>query len=347
MTLEAAVQNAVQGFQHTPNDLVLVADTNFLVRLSRRDVWAYQALLMTQSIANQKGKRWLWRAPGEVMAKYNYFLANGTLDENYKIPLAQCSLEELFGDFSGLSLIVAPVSILSAKNAAPVSGREDISVITFADGLARQGVEVYLASYDIKDVIAGVKRWNKKHADRGLKIEPLPPSPVQLQYFVEKKLELKELVTLDVLAQLQTAQTSSLSYPVVIFENGIRSGDAIFDAGVGVVQREYFIPLEKQLPPKFDSIHSNFRAVPVLKVEATDSPSFAKKVREFARSHNVSKLIVVEEETPYAPLMFSTFGPRQHVLTAGLDFLYWQTGKISAFAQANYKPVAQRVSIPK
>ena len=99
MTLDEAVDVAVKvsptagkepvEVVHNKDDLVLVTDTSFLTRLSNLNIWAYQALLMTQSIATQKGKRWLWRAPIEVMNKYNQFLAAGMVDEDYHIRLAQ------------------------------------------------------------------------------------------------------------------------------------------------------------------------------------------------------------------------------------------------------------------
>ena len=361
MTLDEAVDAAVktspvtnsgpEEVKHTPNDLVLVTDTSFLTRLSNRNIWAYQTLLMTQNIAKEKGKRWLWRAPKEVMDKYNAFLASGRVDD-YGIPVAQCSLEELFGEFTNLSFHISAASASEAARIAPgkLVGREDLSLLTFASGLMNQGVEVYVASYDIKDVIVSVRLWNKKFVNDRQPMTPLPPSRIITEYFREAKLEFRVVVTGDVIRQLQSAKSSQLSYPIVIFEKGIRSGDAVFDAGVGVVEKQYFRPL--QLPPQFNSISENYRAIPVLRVKSLKEQSVAKEIGATAKQFNVTQLLVVEDTSPYSPSLVSTFAIKSpaHIFRADPDFLYWQTNKTSAFAQANYMPVAKRplgVSIQK
>ncbi len=358
MTLEEAVDLAVKvspaagrepvEVVHNKHDLVLVTDTSFLTRLSNRNIWAYQALLMTQSIATQKGKRWLWRAPKEVTDKYNTFLATGRVDD-YGIPVAQCGLEDLFGEFTDLSFHISAASASEAARIAPgkLVGREDLSVLTFAAGLANQGVEVYVVSYDIKDVVVAVRNWNKKFVKDGQLMTPLPPSGIVMEHFREAKLEFRVVVTGDVIRQLQSARTSPLSYPVVIFEKGIRNGDAVLDAGVGVVEKQYFRPL--QLPPQFDSIRENYRAIPVLKVKSLDEPSTAKKLKQQGRQLNVTQFVAVEETKPYSPLIVSVYdGVRSPLFRADLDFLYWQSEHdTSLFARATYKPVSQRVPIPK
>lgn len=336
----------------TKDDVVLVADTSFLTRLSLRNVWAYQCLLMTQGIAREKGKRWLWRAPSEVISRYNSFFASGTVNKNDGVPLALCGLEELFGDSYDASFNIPKATARMALKAPRVfPGKEDVSVLVFAAGLTGHGAEVYVASYDIKDIVVAVRRWNNMHEGQGLKIGPLPPSELNQQQFDRAGLSLNEIITSEVVARLQTAKSTGSSYPVVVFEKGVRSGTVVFDAGIGVVQKEYFKPLE--LPPEFESIQKNFKAVPLVRVGSLNDASSAKNLKNWSRQFGVTRFVVVEEESPYSPLMVSALDitrKKPFLFTAGLDFLYWQTGKTSAFAQAAFKPVAQRappVSIPK
>lgn len=353
MELESKVRasgNVPAEVAHSSSDLILVADTSFLTRFSARHIWAYQAVLMTQSIANQKGKRWLWRAPVDVVREYNRFLATGQVDKDYSIPLAQSPLEKLFDEFSGMLSFNVALGAVQEASRAPrdYPGTADISVLVFAVGLAMQGADVYVASYDFSGVIAPARDLGRKLKRQGFSLEPLPPSEVDMKCFTDAGLGFGSVISNVAISQLQEAVSTPLSYPIVIFEAGVQSGNAVFDAGVGVVQKEYFRPLK--LPQEYEPVAGNFKAVPVVKVGSLSDLSALKQLKNSFRQFGAAQLVVVEERAPYSPLLVSVFDKApQYMFRADIDFLFHQTS--SAFARGNFLPVARRaaarVPIPK
>ena len=261
-------------------------------------------------------------------------------------------LETLFDEFSSLLSFGVSRDTLRESIRAPRTppGSEDISVLVFANGVARQGAEVYVASYDFNGVLAPARDLGRKLKPAGFSIAPLPPSEIETKYFRDAGLDLRVVMSNRAISQLQkAAPPTNSSYPVIVFETGVKSGNAVFDAGVGVVRKEYFIPLS--LPPEYAAIAGNFKAVPVIKVSSLGDSSAVKQLKSSFRQFGTTRLAVTEESAPYSPLIVSTYGAKpNYIFRADLDFLFHQTDSAFAHAPGNYVPVAQRsprVSITK
>ena len=92
----AGARGARRDALYGERDVVLVTDTSFLVRFAKSDVWAYQALLVSQQVAKSEGGRWSWLASWEVVSKYNQFRLTRQRDDDGLL-LAPCSIEDMFG----------------------------------------------------------------------------------------------------------------------------------------------------------------------------------------------------------------------------------------------------------
>ncbi len=329
------------------NDVFLVGGTSFLERLSNRNVWAIQAMGIVDLLAKQRHGRWSFRCPGSVIEEYNHAFENREVDD-FGIPLAQKSLDELIPEFRVRATVISRRNSLLAaaawmdspegKKRSKIDGwREtqpgyaDQDVRTFAIDLASRGVDVCVASYDLKDELIPLEKETR--------LTLLGPSPLQAKYFAG--LNVKAVLTGDVIGKLQAAESKAGHQDCVLFERNVRSGDMEFDAGVGVVRKKYFQPFE--IPQEFGAISKNCYKVPIIKVGALNDGSTKMRVLKALREFNTSSLAVVDESSPFFPFLVAS-SLRSYsgtpLLRADLDFLHYQT--TSVFGRETYVPVSLR-----
>ncbi len=344
------------GETREPKGITVVVDTSFLKALSNRHLWAYQAILRLESAAHSQGIKWEWHVPSMVLHQYNRLLQEQTLEEGTKNRLALHSIEDLLNAPRSVELLLdastqglartiwkdSPEGRRQAISQHPrEAGRADLSIIESALGIAQNGAQVYVASSDFKDVIRPLE-----HSAKFKWITPLAPSEIDLKYWRVggQELPIKATLTGRAISDLQGMEESSLSYYIVVFEKNVRSGNATFDAGVGVVKKNYdFTPFE--LPGEYSSIGENYRLLRAVKVKSLKDEKSKKKIAYAIHDFGLSELVVVEEIQPYFPTLV-TVGSRYvksdnlPLYRTDLDFLYWQTR--SEFAKATHKPVFTR-----
>jgi len=362
MALEHILRGSTNGrpreTTHSPEDIILVVDTSFLKALSNHHLWAYQAILSLESVARSRGTKWEWRAPLGVLAEYNRFLQEGTLEEGTGIPLAHHSIDALLDAPRDMELLFPHYTSQLAEEVwkdspegrkqtaiyrAEGAGKADLGVIEFALGIAQSGADVYVASSDFKDVVTPLNRKARFFRKNRWRITPMPQSIIDLQYWRQNGLEdtIRHTLTGTVISELQKIRAVA-SYPVVIFERGVTSGDAVFDVGVGVAEKRYFVPFK--LPEEYNVIRDKHYIVPVIRIKSLQNQRDAKKVIEALKIYNSLRLVVVEEGNPYFPRIVSLpLGNGRSILTpyrTDDDFLNYQTN--SEFAKATYVPIAMR-----
>lgn len=344
---------------YSPEDIIVVVDTSFLIALSNRHVWAYQSILMLESIANSRGAKWIWRAPLAVIEEYDRFFLEGTLEEETKIRLAPLSIDEILGSHRKMGFSFehytselsretckdSPEGRKQARRRRPRDGgKADVKVIEFAIGIAQSGADVYVASSDFKDIIRPLANKAQFFADSCWRITPVYPSEIDLQYWkvLDQEITIKAALTGAAISDLQGIEESGSFYYAVVFEKNVQSGNATFDVGVGIAKKEYFKPFN--LPEEYSSISGNYRLVPVVKVKSLQGEEGRKKVAQAFKGFNTSQLVVVEERQPPTPKLVTVSRYAKNVALplyrADLYFLYWQAN--SEFAKSTYHPISIR-----
>lgn len=363
MGLEDTVRISEEAVASFDGRIVLVPDTSFSTALDNRHWWAFQNFLTVVKAAQDTGASWVWLAPEGVLGQHNRFFEEGTVDEYFKLPLAHHRFGHVLGSYDSALLPVpsdaavkamrdwrvhSATSRLQRTQLKSDPGRADLEVIIFAHDLARKGANVYVATKDVMDIVSTLRGISKGAAWARNRIKLLPPSPIDAQYLScleggSSGLELKVMVSGVVIKGLQAQWNPNISYPVVIFEKGVTSGNAVFAAGVGVVQKERFKPLT--LPAGLESIKGSYEAVPAVRLPSINDEKAGKVLNAALKDFGVSRLVVVQQASPYFLLLASSsFLPGKinyvPLFRTDPDFLYWQCA--SQFAKATYKPVAQR-----
>ena len=350
-------------------DIVLVADTSFLTALSNNHLWAVYSHLMVRNIADINGKTPIIFVPALVMDEYGRFQIEGSFDD-YDIPLAHETLEKLLGrienspyfpqrslnEASSLALGAWRESYAAWRESYALSNRHnskwragppksDVSVYAHAVAIAEQGAEVYVASSDLNHIIKPLKRRALEFKRTGLRIFPLHPSEIELRYFKNTEFTVKAVISDEVVRDLQFLVESEDSYPAVVFERSITSGDAVFDACVGVIQvksGEPPVPPQSYYPdPANSSKRPDFGIARVAKVSGPRKHFLTQPtVIKALQNNNSTGLVVFNYANPYFPDLFLPLTPAssawQQLFRVSLDFLRHQTD--SAYALANYKP---------
>jgi hypothetical protein len=343
-----------------PEQVVLVGDTSFWRRLSHDHPWAVQVRIMLIHEGALAGDL-LFCTPTSVMREHDEQIARNQLD-NFGIPLWHKDLGTMLGEFSGIATVKQSSIDMAAEmwrkgskaarqgsrawQLQSMPGYGDLDVRAMAISLAQQeGVQVYVASYDIKDVIAPLRRQSTTFRKNGWRITPLGPESLQLKYFEMAGISFKGLVTGDVVAKLQNTLSTATYQDYVIFEKNVQSGNMSFEAGVGVVRNTYGRPFE--LPEEFESISESFSRVPVVRIKSLEeiksNTAALKRITGKLREFNSLSLVVVDESKPYFPFFME--GPRSGhsispLLRADIDFFHYQTN--SVFGRETYKPPMRR-----
>lgn len=382
-----SLQDAVAEVAIAEGDLlkgrvVLVPDTSFSTALDNWQWWAYQRLLEVVKEAQETGVAWTWLAPERIIAQHERFLKEGKLEEFYNIPLAHSHFWEVLGGYKPAALPLgkgvlnqalidwqnysAAVNSAHKKNLPQNGsgktgpGKADLEMLAFVRVLALKGAKVRVATKDVMDLVSTLRGISGQPDMARSDIRLLSPSQVDascLNYLGDGKLGLDHVVSGEAIRDLPSSWNPNLSYPAIIFEKSVKSGENSFNVGVGVVKRECF--RQFVLPAQFESVRGNYEVVPVVRIESISGESATKKLNHAFTDFNVSKLVVAEQARPYFLLLaleritWNSAGRRKMIeyrplFRADPDFLFYHTA--SAFARATYVPVAQRaprVSIPK
>lgn len=347
-------------------DLVLVTDSSFLKAFDNGHLWAQHEWLRAKYDALTSSKEFKFHVPSHIIDEYNASL-NGKRRDSTGLPFARGTIEDLLGErthpqFSLKSLTPAMAlaeeawrkSYMAAvvdENPGVKIGKlrralrhgptlPDLSVLASAIILAELGAVVYVVSSDLKDVIKPLSFLKKAP-----NITPRPPSPVELKYFKGSGKWLEAVLTEEVVSDLHWAVESENSFPVVVFETNVRSGDAVFDVGVGVEQQQYGRPV--QLPAKYECIMGEHvdgnrivggkhRIVPVVRVQRV---SYVERLAEAFKRHPGQQLLVFTYERPYEPLLVKPSNPLDPIwyepFMVGRYFLSQRTN--SLFAMVNFE----------
>lgn len=387
MSLERTVLHSFHELLPTadygPGDAVLLTDTGFLFGFPNFHLWAWQAFLEFTQVAKSVGKRIGLCTPLLVAEQYERNHNKRTLDE-FGIPLALVPYDGVFGAGvharlpDGSHMLEEAMAVWKGWKEKRVqfaaargdrllaediekrrsAGIVDLGLIAQAIKIAETGAGVYVASSDFKDVINPLVNRFDEFRRKGLGITVLPPSDINPAYF-SADFKLGGTVTGEVLKELQAA-TPSQHYTLVLFEK-VRSGSAEFLAGVGVVQKRYFRPVE--LSSHLSSIPDARRElVPVLRVKSLEGlpereeELLGKRIAGLARALNVRKVVLFQENNPYnvvlGDLSFlpARFMPASRekeytarLFRADLEFLSRHTTSLFA---ANYRRNLKQSSVP-
>jgi len=234
--------------------VVLVADTNFFTMYSNNHLWPRYTHLKTMVIAREKERKFFWVTTSEIQAEYERHLARGTTDFHGNL-LAQGPMDqhmprthdfEFSNDDDAKDLAIHLWTESNKEIHDPKSSKiqkgppeSDLSLLVHAIQIAKQGAEVYMASYDFRDIIKPLKSGLDALAEHNLIITPESPSEIELQYLTPYELSVEFVVTNEVMGYIDSAEASGDSHPVAIIEKGVKSGDAIFDAVVNIGYKEY------------------------------------------------------------------------------------------------------------
>ena len=353
--------------RHDPNDALIIPDANFLFDLENNHLWADNSYAKAKILVEEAhGKQLKWRIPRAIMSQYERAKENQEKDE-FDIPLVNGILDDLMPDrglvyspfdssAAGLTNIVLRYDPNLEKNEETgnirfsleelknkiTPGYADEQLIFTVFGYAIQNTEVYVASRDYKDITNRLLKWSEVFGLNNLDINILHRSPVEMEYM--RKLDgtpfiLTATFTGAAIKGLLEAVERSGYYHVVIFEKKVKSGDAIFDVGVGIAEKQWFRPFE--LPKGFDSIKENYKIIPALVVNEFQYRSNKdwKRVRDRVYATNSREVALIDRKRPFKPNIFSRKGNdliRTEQFRTDLGFLFYNSD--SKFAQANYVP---------
>ena len=356
------IGSLAKGSPFGPNDVVLLMDTSFLIAYSNANLWATYVRLKVQKIAQDKGKVFNYFINANNIEEYERFWKNRSANRDTNIPLAHSSLDELLNitghiQFSSdevaanLAVDAWNESYSGHSNLSNSTGRRgpgyaDINLNETAIKIANLGSEVYVASYDFRDIIGPLRTKKKEFEQSGLSITPLPPDDIELKYFEGTGRYLRAAITDDVRGRLQTVYDTENSFTFVIFERNIKvkKGDAVFFAGVDITQLE---DLNLILPKEASGIKGNARGFPVVRVPSFfNGQSTVEILRGAWKRYVGMALVVVDQENPYFPLLVYPSDPTDpswyRPFSTTLDFLYHQT--YSSYARDNFRPNHRRLS---
>ncbi len=353
--------SAAKEPHYGPRDIVLVMDTSFLVRLANRDLWANSVWHGIQDRATADGREFDFFMSREVIAEYEKMLQENRRDE-YGIPLVHHSLETMLGwqltkiqiplDHSASQAAQKAWQTYASMRHPPESHKVrsgpsagDLSVTAWARTIASQGAHVIVASTDFRDVINPLIHDRKNLVDEELRITPMPPAPLQTE-FVENLYgyqgnngHLSPMIGHALTADLQEVKLHLGAATYVIFEKDVKSGDAIFDVAVEVV--------ELANPKQADRLSAGkFYAIPVIKLPYSHlNVNVGIMMRYFARSNSrlLYRLMVVDSgDAMFFPVLVSPARTKSSAYNwyrpfhTTSDFLYHQTD--SAYARKNFRP---------
>ena len=338
------------------DNTILVADTSLLFALSNFHAWTIDINDSLVITLEKQGKRLELRMPPSVADQYNGALAKGRLDE-FSIPLASRPLEEIINDFGDIQFSTHPQIPDEARfiwnqyqegkkqprrntGTTLSAGRADNEVIAYALACMKAGADVYVGSSDFKDIIGPVRKFQEEYRKQGFRLTAMPPSPLHQQYLRVEGKKIDVFLTGEVIAALQPVKRTGFSYPIVIFEKEVTSGDHTFDVGVGVERREYFRNF--QLPDKYSCIADNVDLVPVVKVKSLNGSDKKPLYNALSENKNSRRFVVINEQQPHLSLMYypNRTNAWMPMLRADLNFLHYNSN--SVFAHHNYKPMNQR-----
>lgn len=363
----------------TPDDIVLIPDTSFLSAFSNMHAWADNIFAYIKHISKESDRTLNMIWPLSISNQYERFSSENTLDE-FGIPLANRGLVDLQEHTISIRISIPSSSAQSIaqllwddspeglkrhaetqeeqKNQAatsfkqkysqPSPGRADLALATYAFGIAaKYKSDVYVASSDFKDVIRPLQLYQKQFKSENLRVTALPPSSLNGRYLTENGTDIEAVVTGEVIGALQQAELTEDSYPLVIFEKGVVSGDVRLDAAVGVASKHY--SGELALPAQFDCIRGNMYAFPFVKDNwLGESYPMEQVLLDYLRFFNDSPLrfVHMDEQRPHFPKLYDYTGRQfkeEPLITphrADLNYLFWDSN--SVFAQRNYTPLARR-----
>lgn len=358
---ESVVLNTPKEAPYGPDDVVLVLDTSFLLRLASRDLWAFNSWNKVRKIAKDRGKNFFFFMSQEVIQEYNGMHEEGRRD-NLGLPLASQTLEELLGTISDIPLTGEEEQFVKALEAwrqtfslnpnfrnskfGKGPGKSDLAVIAYARTIAGFGSEVFVGSCDFRDIILPLRNAEKEIDQDALDVIPLAPAPLQAEAFLGTIHEfepgqLKPVIDREVIADLHVARLRPVPHTYVVFESGVVSGNVIFDVAIQVV--ECANKEEITLPKGLRKNGRNFYLLPALRMPAVYDQG--KRIRgALSRSSGALpyRLLVVEDNNPIYPLLIQPSGKSDgwfrwyKPLHVSRDFLHHQTN--SAFGQNQYEP---------
>lgn len=343
---------------YSPNDLVVVLDTSFLVQLSNNTLWSYSTWFKAKREALQQRKKFRFFISNPVRFEFNRLLQERRVD-NYGLPLVNQPLEELMGSLQDIDIGKSDLSYKSAREAwtsntsqrfnsqssrvrrGPINA--DLSVAALAREIARYGADVWVASYDMKDVIGPLESDTQRLLEEGLKITPITSFKVEKASFagtdyVDKKGDLFPVLSREVIADLQAAKLHPGAFTYVIFERDVRSGDVSFDVAVGVV--EFKNLKEVKIPQEYRGGGKQLSLIPVVRLSLPKDENFMRGYFRRSNSNVPYRLLVVKKEDPLFPVLIFPSGSQdnwfkwQRSLQVRTDFLSRQTD--SPYAQRHY-----------
>lgn len=362
-----AFEEPPQENLYGPRDLVLVMDTSFLIQLGQGNIWASNVWHGIKQKARNEGKHCGSFMPFAVMDEYNEMLATDRRDE-YGLPFVHQTLEDVFWDTIEDIEVATSYSATSASEEAwrkhaslrfnPEGSRvrrgpnlPDLSVAAYARTIAEQGAQVYVASYDLKDVIGPLVHDAKRIADEGLMITPIGPSVIETGSFNETRWQdqdgkLRPALNREVIADLQVAKLQPGTSTYVVFERNVHSGDATFDVGVGVA--EFQGPRSVQVPERYTENGGKFYLVRALRLHSRYDSGADRLIGSYfqrSKSHPY-RLLFVDEQSKFSPLLMNPSKDPKYVYMQSptfqttTDFLHYQTD--SAYARQHYRPNSRR-----
>lgn len=359
-----ALENSTnKEWVYGPKDLVLVMDTSFLIQLDNRTLWSYNVWFKAKRKASEEGKKFDFFISRPVIDEYSQALEERRPDR-YGLPLVSKTLEELLGSLEDRRVRGSTLSYESASKAwvSYVSQRfnqqsnkvrngannADLSVTALSREIAGYGADVWVASYDFRDIIGPLKGDVQRISEQGLKITPIAPFKVEQEYFVgtdyaNKKGNLFPVLSREVVADLQVAKLHPYAFTYVIIERGVRSGDASLDVVVGVV--EFKNLKEVKIPKEYKDGDKELSLIPVVRINSLSRKEDQGIMRSYFRRSDDNlpyRLLVIEKENPLFPILIFPSGSQdgwftwQNLLQASADFLYHQTD--SPYAQKHFRP---------
>lgn len=344
-------------------EIVLVMDTSFIIKLGQRNLWAYNVWTGIQKKAKEKEKQFSFFVSNEIIDEYDKLQSEKRYDE-YGLPHAPKTLEDVVGSMRELEF--------SPSSAADIASREawrsfanlrmkaenyrvrrgpndsDLSVTSYARTIAQQGVEVYVASYDIRDVIGPLVHDRKRIAEEGIAVNPIGPSEIEIESFDKtdwkaKNGKLRPVINREVIADLQVAKLRPGVFTYVVFERNVHSGNATFDLVVGI--EEFANPKRVQVPEKYKDTGGKFSFIRALRLHSRHNSGAANLIRSYfqrSKSNMPYRLLLLEEEDPFDPILIFPSGEGagwykwHRVFQTTTDFLNYQTD--SAYAKRYYRP---------
>jgi len=311
--------------RHDPRDALLIPDANFLFDLENNQLWAVNSYSKAKLMAKEHDKSLRFRIPLAIMNQYERAKEEGRKDEvgialvhgifDLLIPERELMYTEFDRSAFALTEIILSYDPQLKKDEESGKSRIDLKelenkvapgyadevVILSAIGYAIQDTKVYIASRDYKDVTNRLLKWSEVFGIANLDINILHRSPIEMKYARDldgEPMTLKATFTGEVIKNLMDAEQRSDSYPVVIFEKDVRSGDATFDVGVGVVMKRWFKSLE--LPEQFESIKERYRVVPAY-ITTGFLERDMKKIKQLSDYTNAPRVVVIDRDKPISP----------------------------------------------